>query len=96
MNIITQAQFLVHIPTKGGHLQTIRASDGFHLQLDRTSGILTIFKDGESGTTEVSPCGWISLATEPPPPTVVQPAAATPAAAEETTKVWTKPPTKKK
>lgn len=90
MNTITQAQFWVHIPTKGGHLQTVRASDGYTILLDRTSGILTLCKYGEPQVVEVSPSAWISVLSEPIPRTQSLPAP------EEATKVWTKPTPKKK
>jgi hypothetical protein len=81
MNDLVLAQFWCHIPTKGGHLQTVRASDGYNILLDRTSGILTLTRQGE--VVEVSPSAWISIAHAPPPPL--------PPPVEEPTKVWTKP-----
>lgn len=86
MNTITQAQFWCHIPTKGGHIQTVRASDGYRLTLDRTSGILTVCRVGVSQVEEISPSAWISVTSEPP---IISPSPSQPI--EEPTKVWTKP-----
>lgn len=84
MHTITQAQFWCHIPTKGGHVQTVRAADGYRLTLDRTSGILTVCKGGEF--VDISPSAWISIVSEPP---IISPSPSQPI--EEPTKVWTKP-----
>lgn len=94
MNVITQAQFWTHVPTKAGHVQTVRAADGYTLLLDRTSGILSIHKYGEPQVVEVSSSAWISITSEPPPRTQSLPEPVP--VPEETTKVWTKPKPKKK
>jgi hypothetical protein len=88
MNIITQAHLWTPVPVKGGYVQIVRRTDGYHLQLDRTSGILSIFKQGETGVIEISPSGWISLTSEPSQAPALEELVRT---AEEPTKVWTKP-----
>lgn len=93
MNTITQAQFWCHIPTKGGHVQTVRALDGYRMTLDRTSGVLTLAHIASPQIVEVSPSAWISITSEPPleltPSAGINMLLAE--APQEATKVWTKP-----
>lgn len=87
MNTIVQAQFWCHIPLKGGHMQTVRASDGYRMTLDRSSGVLTVSKVGGDQVVEVSSSAWISVTSEAP--IVLEPLPVP--VPEEPTKVWTKP-----